>query len=193
MKRNIFALTVAFLAAATLGTAGTYTVDQAHSDVSFKVRHLVSKTAGQFTEFDGTIVADFNNLDASSVAFTIKVAGIDTKSEDRDNHLRSEDFFDAATYPEIIFISSKITKSGTNTFAVTGTLTMHGVSQTVTLPVTFLGEMAGPLGGTVAGWEIETSLDRKDYGIVWNRALDAGGMILGDEVEITINLETKKQ
>lgn len=193
MKRNIFALTLVFLAAATFATAGSYTIDQTHSDVSFKVRHLVSKTTGQFTDFDGTILADLDDLDASSVAFTINVASIDTKNEDRDNHLRSEDFFDAETYPEISFISSKITKSGANTYAVTGTLTMHGVSETVTLPVTFLGEMAGPMGGTVAGWEIETSLDRKDYGIVWNRALDAGGMILGDEVEITINLETQKK
>ena len=125
--------------------------------------------------------------------FTIKTASINTKNEDRDNHLRSGDFFDAETYPEITFTSSKITKSGAQSFAVTGTLTMHGVSKTVTLPVTFLGEVKGPRGGTVAGFEIETTLDRKDYGIVWNKALDAGGMILGDEIDITINLETQKK
>jgi len=192
MKRNVLALSLVLvlLAAAGIATAGTYTIDQTHSDVSFKVRHLVSKTSGQFTEFDGTIVADFDDLDTSSVAFTIKVASIDTQNDDRDKHLRSEDFFDAETYPEITFTSSKITKSGDQKFAVTGTLTMHGVSKTVTLPVAFLGKVKGPRGGTVAGWEIETALDRKDFGIVWNRALDAGGMILGDEVEITINLET---
>lgn len=190
MKRYTVVLSLVLLAAAGIAHADSFTIDKAHSSVGFKVRHLVSKTTGQFNEFDGSIVADFENLDASSVEFTIKAASIDTKNDDRDKHLRSEDFFDVETYPEIVFVSSKITKSGDNTFAVTGTLTMHGVSKTVTLPVTFLGKVAGPRGGTVAGWEIETSVDRKDYGIVWNRALDAGGMILGDEVEISINLET---
>jgi len=193
MKRNVFFLSIVLLAVAGIAGAGNYTVDQAHSDVSFKVRHLVSKTTGQFTEFDGVITADFEKLNASSVEFNIKAASINTQNEDRDKHLRSEDFFDVETYPQITFVSSKITKSGATTFAVTGTLTMHGVSKTVTLPVTFLGEVAGPQGGNVAGWEIETTLDRKDFGIVWNRALDAGGMILGDEIEITINLETKKE
>lgn len=191
MKRNTIVLSLVLLATAGLAHAGTYTIDQAHSDVSFKVRHLVSKTSGQFTDFNGTIDADFEKLDASSVIFTIKTASIDTENEDRDKHLRSEDFFDTDTYPEITFVSSKITKSGEKTFAVTGTLTMHGVAKTVTLPVAFLGEAASPWGGKVAGFEISTTLDRKDYGIVWNKALDAGGMILGDEVEISINLETK--
>lgn len=193
MKRHALVLSLVLLAAAGLAHAGTYTIDQAHSNVSFKVRHLVSKTAGQFNDFNGTIVADFANLDASSVAFTIQAASIDTANEDRDKHLRSEDFFDVETYPEITFVSRKITKSGDDTFAVTGTLTMHGVAKTVTLPVTFLGEGPSPWGGRVAGWEIQTTLDRKDYGIVWNKALDTGGMILGDEVEITINLETKTE
>lgn len=193
MKRNIFVLSIVLVSLAAIASAGTYTIDQAHSDVSFKVRHLVSKTAGQFTEFDGAITADFENLDASSVIFNIKAASIDTKNEDRDKHLRSADFFDVAQYPEISFASSKITKSGDQTFAVTGTLTIHGVSKTVTLPVTFLGEVVDPWGNTKAGFEIETTIDRKDYGIIWNKALDAGGMILGDEVEITINLETQKK
>jgi polyisoprenoid-binding protein YceI len=192
MKRTILALFVA-LTAAGLAHAGTYTIDQVHSNVIFKVRHLISKTSGQFNDFSGTIVADFSNLDSSSVVFTIQAASIDTENEDRDKHLRSEDFFDVETYPEITFRSSEITKSGDDTYAVTGTLTMHGVAKTVTLPVKYLGEMASPWGGKVAGWEIQTTLDRKDYGIVWNKALDAGGMILGDEVEITINLETKTE
>jgi len=193
MKRNTIVLSLVLLVTAGIAHAGSFTIDQAHSDVSFKVRHLVSKTSGQFTDFNGTIVADFEKLDASSVVFTIKTASIDTENEDRDKHLQSEDFFDVATYPEITFVSSKITKSGENTFAVTGTLTMHGVAKTVTLPITFLGEAASPWGGKVAGFEISTTIDRKDYGIVWNKALDAGGMILGDEVEISINLETKSE
>ncbi len=193
MKRNVFFLSIAFLAMAGLAAANTYTIDPVHSDVSFKVRHLVSKVSGQFTEYDGTIVADFENLDTSSVVFTINAASIDTKNEDRDKHLRSGDFFDVETYPEITFTSSKITRSGADSFAVTGTLTMHGVAKTVTLPVTFLGEVKDPWGNTKAGFETETTIDRKDYGIIWNKALDAGGMILGDEVEITINLQMQKK
>lgn len=193
MKSKTLSLALVLFAAAGVASAGTFTIDQAHSDVSFKVRHLVSKVTGQFTDFDGTITADFDNLDASSVVFTIKAASIDTKNEDRDKHLRSGDFFDVETYPEITFTSSKITKSGTQTFAVTGTLTMHGVSKTVTLPVTFLGEVKDPWGNTKAGFEISTTIDRKDYGIIWNKALDAGGMLLGNDVEITINLETQKK
>ena len=192
MKRVALSLSLILIATAGLVGAADYSIDKAHSDVSFKARHLVSKTSGQFTDFDGAIVADFSNLDASSVMFSIKAASIDTENEDRDKHLRSEDFFDTEKYPEITFTSSKITKSGDSSYAVTGTLTMHGVSKTVTLPVVYLGEVEDPWGNTKAGFEISTTLDRKDYGIVWNKALDAGGMILGDEVEITINLEMKK-
>jgi polyisoprenoid-binding protein YceI len=193
MKSRLFALTLVILSAAGFAGAASYSVDGAHSDVSFKIRHLVSRVTGQFTEFDGAIVADFSDLDASSVEFTIKAASIDTKNEDRDKHLRSEDFFNVEMYPEITFTSSKITKSGDQKYAVTGTLTMHGVAKTVTLPVTYLGEVKDPWGNTKAGFEIETTIDRKDFGIIWNKALDAGGMILGDEVEIAINLETKKE
>jgi polyisoprenoid-binding protein YceI len=193
MKRTAQILTLVLITATGLAGAAEYSIDQAHSDVSFKVRHLVSKTSGQFTDFDGAIVADFSNLDASSVNFTIQAASIDTKNEDRDKHLRSGDFFDVEKYPEITFTSSKITKASESSYAVTGTLTMHGVSKTVTLPVIFLGEVEDPWGNTKAGFEISTTIDRKDYGIVWNKTLDAGGLLLGDEVEITINLETKKE
>ncbi len=193
MKKIVPALSLAVMMAAGFAGATTYSIDQTHSDVSFKVRHLVSKVSGQFTEFDGAITANFDDLDASSVVFNIKSASIDTKNEDRDKHLRSADFFDVEEFSEIKFISSKITRSGDQKYAVTGTLTMHGVAKTVTLSVTFLGEAEDPWGNTKAGFEIETSIDRKDFGISWNKALDAGGMILGDEIEIEINLEAKKE
>ena len=193
MKKIVPALSLAVMMAAGFAGATTYSIDQTHSDVSFKVRHLVSKVSGQFTEFDGAITANFDDLDASSVVFNIKSASIDTKNEDRDKHLRSADFFDVEEFSEIKFTSSKITRSGDQKYAVTGTLTMHGVAKTVTLSVTFLGEAEDPWGNTKAGFEIETSIDRKDFGISWNKALDAGGMILGDEIEIEINLEAKKE
>ncbi len=178
-----------------LGTAaaqGTYAIDTVHSSVGFKVRHLVSKVSGSFTEFDGTITADFTNLDASGVELVIKTASIDTKNEKRDGHLRSPDFFDVEKYPEITFKSQKITKIDSDSFAIAGTLAMHGVSRPITLTVDYLGEMAA-MGGVRAGYELSTTVNRKDYGVSWNRALDSGGWALGDDVEVNINLEVVKQ
>ena len=191
-KTAILTALVLVLGFGTVTAQGTYGIDTVHSNVGFKVRHLVSKTGGEFTDFDGTIVADFGNLGASSVKFTIQTASIDTKNEKRDGHLRSADFFDAEKYPEITFTSSKITKIDGDSYAVTGTLTMHGVSKEVILTVDFLGEMTA-MGGTRAGYELTTTINRKDFGISWNRALDAGGFVLGDDVEININLELVKQ
>jgi polyisoprenoid-binding protein YceI len=171
---------------------GTYVIDTVHSNVGFKVRHLVSKVSGEFTDFSGMIVADFEKLDASSVEFTVKTASIDTGNEKRDDHLRSADFFDVEKFPEITFKSSKITKIDDDSFAVAGTLTMHGVSREITITVDFLGEMTA-MGGTRAGYELTTTLNRKDYGVSWNRALDAGGFVLGDDVEVNIALEVVKQ
>ena len=191
-KTAILTALVLVLGFGTVAAQGTYDIDTVHSNVGFKVRHLVSKVSGEFTEFDGTIVADFGNLDASSVEFTIQASSIDTRNEKRDGHLRSVDFFDVEKYPEITFKSSKITKIDDDRYAVAGVLTMHGVSKEITLTVDFLGEMTA-MGGTRAGYELTTTLNRKDFEISWNRALDAGGFVLGDDVEISINLELIKQ
>ena len=169
-----------------------YTIDPNHSNVAFKVRHLVSKVGGEFTDFEGTITADFNNLDVSGVQFSIQAASLDTRNEDRDGHLRSADFFDIEKFPKITFTSTKVTKIDNDSFAVAGTLTLHGVSKPITLTVDYLGEMAA-MGGVRAGYELSTTIDRKDFGVSWNRALDSGGLILGDEVEVNINLEVIKQ
>ena len=112
---------------------------------------------------------------------------------DRDKHLRSADFFDVEKFPEITFKSKSIAAAGKDKYNVTGTLTLHGVSKEVTLPVTYLGTVKDPWGGTRAGFEIETTLDRKDYGIVWNKAIDNGGVMLGDDVKIAINLERRQE
>ncbi len=192
-KMTYLALTVVLAIAAIAPAADVYTVDGAHSDVNFKIRHLISKVTGRFDGFTGTVTVDFENLDASSVQFTIDAASIDTANEDRDKHLRSADFFNVEKFPEITFTSSKITKVGGNDYAVTGTFTMLGVSNKITLPVTYLGEIKDPWGNTKAGYELSTTINRKDYGMEWNKALDAGGFILGDEVEISIGLEMAKK
>ncbi len=172
--------------------AATYEVDQSHSETAFQIRHLVTKVRGQFDDFAGTINFDPANLAGSSVDFKIKTASINTSHADRDKHLRAPDFFDVEKYPEITFKSAAFHKEG-DTYHVTGNLTMHGVTKEITLPVHFLGEAKDPWGKTRAGFEAEITLDRKDFGISWNKALDQGGTILGDDVRVIINLETIKQ
>jgi polyisoprenoid-binding protein YceI len=179
--------------AGVASAADTWTIDNAHSDVTFRIKHLMSKVTGSFTDFDGTITTDFSNLAASGVSFVIQAKSIDTKNADRDKHLRSADFFDVEKNPTISFTSSKVTKTGEGSFDVTGTLTMHGVSKEIILPVTFLGAGQDPSGNTKAGFEINTTLSRTDFGIVWNKALETGGFLLGDEVEVRINLEVGKK
>ncbi|HEY5611891.1 MAG TPA: YceI family protein [Thermoanaerobaculia bacterium] len=182
------------LALASPAPAETWTVDKAHSDVGFKVRHLVSNTTGTFRDFDGVFELDREKPTASRVAFTIKTSSIDTAVPDRDKHLRSEDFFDAEKHPEITFRSTKIRPTGKSSYVVEGLLTMRGVTKAVSLPVSFLGFIKDPWGNEKAGFETSVRINRKDFGIVWNKALDAGGALLADEVNVTINLElaTKK-
>jgi polyisoprenoid-binding protein YceI len=192
MNRKLFAAAVLTTLAALPLRADTFTVDPAHSEVTFQIRHLVTQVRGRFNDFSGTVQMDPKNLPSSSVEFQIKAASIDTNQPDRDKHLRSADFFDVEKYPEITFKSKSIKPAGKDKYDVTGTLTMHGVSKEVTLPVTYLGQ-ASMKGGARAGFETATTLDRKDYGIVWNRALDTGGALLGDDVKVEINLETMKK
>jgi polyisoprenoid-binding protein YceI len=192
-KLRLLALFLLCAAAAPLFAAETYTVDKTHSDVSFQVRHFVSKVRGNFTNFDGTIQVDAAKPEASSVVFTIKAASINTNNEDRNKHLNSPDFFDTEKFPEITFKSSKVVPAGKDKYNVTGAFTMHGVTREITLPVTYLGSVKDPRGGERAGFELNTKLDRKEYGIVWNKTLDAGGTMLSDDVDVTISLETVKK
>jgi len=193
MNRKLFAAAVLTTLAALPLRADTFVIDPAHSEVSFQIRHMVSNVRGRFNDFAGTVNMDPKNLPGSSVEFHIKATSIDTNVADRDKHLRSADFFDVEKYPEIVFKSKSIKAAGKDKYNVTGALTMHGVTKDVTLPVTFLGEGKDPWGGTRAGFETATTLDRKAYGIVWNKAIDNGGVLLGDDVKIEINLETKKE
>jgi polyisoprenoid-binding protein YceI len=192
-----FALTVALLlSAAPVLAQDTWVADKTHSEVSFQIRHFVSKVRGRFTDFACTVVADNAKPENSSVEFTIKATSIDTAAEGRDKHLRSADFFDVEKYPEITFKSSKVKPTAKDRFEVTGTLTMHGVSKEITLPVSYGGVIMtkGREGQEQpkAGFSTETTLNRKDFGIVWNRVLDQGATMLGDDVQISINFEMNK-
>lgn len=170
----------------------SWTVDKSHSSATFKIRHLMSNVTGNFGDFDAAINLDRANPAASSVEFTIQAASIDTRNESRDKHLRSADFFDVEKHPTITFRSTAIKAKSQTEFDVTGDLTMKGVTKRVTLPVTFLGFLKDGRGNEKAGFEIETKINRKDYGVTWNRALDEGGFVLGDDVRVSINLQVAK-
>lgn len=172
--------------------ANTYSVDKAHSDVGFQVRHLVSQVRGRFTDSSGTIVKDDANPAGSSVTFTVQAASIDTGVADRDNHLRSEDFFAVDKFPQITFKSTSVEKVSDTEYKVTGDFTLHGVTKVLTLPVSYQGEMKDPGGKVRAGFSTSTTINRKDFGINWNKALDSGGFLLSDEVKIDISLEVKQ-
>lgn len=168
--------------------ADTYKIDPVHSNVQFKVRHFVSMVGGEFKDFAGTIVYDADEPSESTVQFTVQAESIDTNNENRDKHLRSPDFFDVEQFPQLSFTSTKVKKRGKNKLSVTGDFTMHGVTKKMTVPVQLLGVMSG-MGKTVAGFMVEFEVDRKDFGVNWNRALDQGGFVLGDDVEVVLSIE----
>jgi polyisoprenoid-binding protein YceI len=191
--KSILTTVAAVLVAASAFAADSYVVDKNHSEATFQVRHLVSRVSGKFNDFTGSISVDQASPAASAVEFTIKTASIDTGVADRDKDLRSANFFEVEKYPEISFKSTSIKPSSRkDVYDVTGTFTMHGVTKTITLPVEFLGFIKDPRGNQRAGFTARATLNRKDYGITWNRALDAGGTLLSDDVDITVNIEAVK-
>ena len=192
MNTRFAVLAAALLATSPALAADSYTFDKAHSTVGFQVRHIFTMVGGGFGDFAGTINVDKANPAASSVEFTIQAASINTNEPKRDEHLRSADFFDVATHPTIAFKSSAVKAAGGNLYEVSGQFTLHGVTKTVTLPVQFLGEGKDPWSNEKMGFELATTLNRKDYGIVWNKALDQGNMLLGDEVKVQISIEANK-
>jgi len=190
---RLLVLAMLALAAGPALAADTLVIDRGHSEAGFQVRHLFTNVRGRFGAFEGTIAMDPAKPEASSVRFTIDASSIDTDNADRDKHLRSPDFFDVANHPTITFTSEKIRAAGKDRYAVTGTLTMRGVAKTMTLPVSFLGIGKDPWGNERAGFTTSVTLNRKDFGINWNKALDNGGVLLGDEVAVTVDLEAVKQ
>jgi polyisoprenoid-binding protein YceI len=188
------AAVLAFAAAAAPGLAAeeTYVFDKAHSNIGFRIRHTVAKVNGRFREFDGTIWIDRQNPPASKVEVTIRAASIDTGNEKRDGDLRSSNFFDVEKYPTITFKSTKIEPKGKDSYLVSGDFTMHGVTKAIQIPVQSNG-FAKVGKGEKAGFSIGFPLNRKEYGITWNQTLDQGGLLLGEEVEIAIEVEANKK
>ncbi|AEJ39951.1 YceI family protein [Sulfobacillus acidophilus TPY] len=175
-------------------TWGTWEIDPSHSTAEFRIRHLmISTVRGRFSDFSGQIVGDPADLTTAKATLTIDVASVDTRQPDRDNDLRSANFFDVANYPQMTFESTQIKKIGENTYEVTGPLTIHGVTHEVPVKVEFLGFSKDPWGGERAGFTASTKINRKDFGLTWNAALETGGVLVGEEVTIEVELETVKK
>ncbi len=183
---------LALVAALPAQAADTYTVDKNHSELTFRVKHMFSKVAGKFNDFSGTINWDKADVTKSTVEIHIKSASIDTGNERRDNHLRTDDFFGAEKCPEITFKSTKVVETAKDQLAVTGDFTMHCITKVITLPVKIGGEGKDPGGAIRAGFESGITLNRKEFNMNWNANLDNGGFMLGDDVEITLGIEAKK-
>jgi polyisoprenoid-binding protein YceI len=185
-----FSVLIALAGSASAATE-QFAFDKAHTKVGFQIRHWVSKVDGRFRDYDGKIAIDRANPANSSVDVTIQAASIDTGSENRDNHLRSPDFFDVEKFPTITFKSTNVVPRGKDLYEVTGDFTMHGVTKSIVVPVRHTGFVN--LGKVEkAGFEITLPLNRKDYGITWNRTTDAGGVMLGADVEVTILVEANR-
>ncbi|HWI20138.1 MAG TPA: YceI family protein [Vicinamibacterales bacterium] len=180
-------------ASALTTTVRTFQIDPAHTQAEFQVRHLLSRVRGRFTDLSGTIDFDEAAPEKSSVAFSIRTASIDTNQPDRDKHLRSDDFFAVEKYPTLTFTSTGITARSPERYDVTGNLTIRGVTKTVVLPVTYLGSAKDPWGNQKLAFETEITLDRKEYGLVWNAALETGGLLVGDDVRVTVSLQAQPQ
>ncbi|HEX4014468.1 MAG TPA: YceI family protein [Candidatus Cybelea sp.] len=166
-----------------------YAVDTAHTTLEFVVRHLmITKVRGRFTAFDGRVELTPGNDVPVSVTATIDASSLDTREAQRDAHLRSADFFDVEKYPQLRFESTRI--DGTpDDFRIDGKLTIHGVTREVTLAATFEGRTNDPWGGTRVGYSAHATIDRKDYGLAWNAALESGGVVVGEQVRIELNVE----
>ena len=170
-----------------------WNIDPTHSEVGFKVKHLVVSTVtGHFKNFTATIEAEKEDFSDAKVAFEADVNSIDTKNEQRDGHLKSPDFFDAATYPKMSFVSTSVQPVSDYELHVTGNLTMRGVTKEIVLDVIYNGTVASFDGSKVSGFEIRTKLNRFDFGLQWNAVTEAGGIVVSNEVKIEILAEFKK-
>ncbi|WP_163784367.1 YceI family protein [Myxococcus vastator] len=172
----------------------TWNIDTTHSGIHFSVRHMViAKVRGSFRKYSGAVSLDEQDVTKSSVAVTIETASIDSGVEQRDNHLRSPDFFDVEKFPTITFKSTKVEKASGDGLKVTGNLTLRDITREVVLEAEQLGVGKDPWGNVKAAFEAKTSVDRRDFGLTWNQALETGGVLVGEKIEITIEVQAVKE
>ena len=172
----------------------TWKIDPAHSEINFSVRHMmISNVRGRFEKFDGTVEFDEENPENSSVEVKIEADSINTREQRRDNHLRSPDFLDVEKYPYITFKSKRIERTGEDSGRIIGDLTVRDETHEVVLDVDYAGQAKSPWGTTSAGFSATTKINRKQWGLNWNQALETGGVLVGDELKVNIELEIVKQ
>lgn len=165
-------------------------IDPTHSEVQFKVKHLViSRVTGSFKSYEGQIEADGDHFENAQAIFTADIDSITTNNEDRDNHLKSDDFFNAEKYPQLRFESKNFEKIGEGKYKVTGNMTIRGVTKEVTLDVIHGGTVTDPYGQTKAGFEVAGSIKRKEFGLAWSAVTEAGNVVVGDEVKLQLNVQ----
>jgi polyisoprenoid-binding protein YceI len=187
--RSVVPVVFSLLLASLVFAAQRYEIEKSHSSIGWSVKHLViTSTKGQFRNFNGTILYNSDDISRSSVQVTIQTASVDSDDEKRDNHLRSADFFDVAKYPEITFTSKKVMKKG-SAYAAVGDLTIRGVTKEVTIPFELTGPITDPWGNARIGVEAELTINRQDYGVSWSKTMDNGGLVVGDDVKISLVVE----
>ena len=174
---------------ATATATRTYQIDKSHSEATFQVRHLITKVRGRFSDFEGTVTLDDAHPERSSVAITIQAASIDTSEPNRDAHLRSPDFFAVDEFPTLAFTSTQIAPKGDGRFDVTGDLTIRGVTSQIVVPVSHLGKAQDPWGNDRIAFEAEFTINRKEFGLTWNAALETGGFLVGDDVRVSLSVQ----
>lgn len=177
-----------------MANVAQWKIDPSHTLVEFAVRHLmISTVKGRFAEVEGTITADPDDLSSASAEVEIGAASIDTRDQQRDDHLRSADFFDAEKFPKLVFKSRKMTPKGGDKYELEGDLTIRDVTRPITLDVTFEGRAKDPWGNERIGFSATGELDRRDYGLTWNAALETGGVLVGEKVRIHLEVEAIRQ
>ncbi len=177
-----------------MSTKATWALDPTHSEIGFKVKHMMfTNVSGSFSQFDAAVETESDSFDNAKFSFKGVTDSITTGNKDRDTHLLSPDFFDAATYPEITFTSTGFTKVDEGEFELTGDLTLHGITKPVQLSTEFGGLAKDPWGNTKAGLSITGKINRKDWGLNWNSALETGGVLVGEEIKLNFELQFVKQ
>jgi polyisoprenoid-binding protein YceI len=179
-------------APASVADTATFVIDKTHSELTFRIRHMISRVSGTFAAWKGTISGDPDRWSGGSTEIVIQTASIDTRNEERDNHLRSVDFFDAASNPQITFRSTSLAVTD-NGLTLQGDLTIRGVTRPVTLTGAYLGSTGDGAGKQRVGFHVTGAINRQDFGVAWNRTVEAGGLLLGDDVELDISIEAVRQ
>ncbi|MCG9910211.1 MAG: YceI family protein [Flavobacteriales bacterium] len=172
----------------------TWVIDPTHSNIGFKVKHLmISTVSGEFTKYAGTVTTEGDSFSGASVEFSAEVDSITTQNEQRDGHLKSADFFDAANHPSLTFKSTSFKKEDDDEFEMTGDLTLRGITRSVKLEVEFAGIVQDPYGNTKAGFSLKGKINRKDFGLTWSAVTEAGSIVVSDEIKLAMEVQLVKQ